>query len=81
MRMTNERSYLDPQLLNNNIQGGNKEFITDDGEGDEHVHDPNNVDHDPALLSLLEREQVRGEELTGFICWGFAGPGHDVRGG
>lgn len=52
----------DVQLLDDDVERRHKEFVTDHGQGDEHVDDAGYVEDDGATLALLLREQIRGEQ-------------------
>lgn len=58
---------LDVQLLDDDVQGGHEELIADDGERDEHVHHPQDVQHDGARATLLLGEEVPGEERVRLV--------------
>lgn len=47
------------------IDGWHEELVADDSERDEQVERDEGVDHDGPMLSLLLREQARGEVVDG----------------
>lgn len=54
-------------FFGDNSQRGNKELITDNGYGYEHVDHPNDVEND-GRFSLLEGKDVSGVVSLGMIC-------------
>lgn len=50
--------YLNVENLDNDIQGWDKKFVTHDGEGHEHVDDPDDVEDDGPFPSLLKNGNV-----------------------
>lgn len=64
---------LDVELLDDDVQARDEELVADDGQRDEHVDDPQNVQDDGTIAALVLREEVLGEErirlVEGVVVW------------
>ena len=59
----------DAELFDDDIERGNEELVTDDGEGHEHVDDAEDVENHGAALQLLLVEEIwRKEGIWLWLC-------------
>ena len=55
-------------LFRDDIEGRYEEFVTNQGQGVEHVNDSDYVEDNCTMSLLFEREQVRWEKVPGRVC-------------